>query len=312
MAWIAATGSYLPVRIVRNDEFDQFPPNSLRLIESKTGIRERRFAADDQLNSDLAHEAAKACLDQAGIEPSDIDGVIVATSSPDRMQPATATRVQHLIGARRAWAFDVNSVCSGAVFALATANAMVQSLMARNILVVASEVYSRITNPRDFSTYPYFGDGAGAALVTSTSSRWRVGASVLASDGSGSEKIQVPNGGKFTMVGKDVYEFAISKGPQILAELVRAERISADTIAGVICHQANVNILREIASRSGISFERFFVNLDRYGNTAAASVLIALDEFLAEARPTSGSRVLLAAFGGGLSWGGISISVEDE
>jgi len=313
---ILATGSYVPEREVPNTGLTQFPPSTAALIEEKTGIKARRYAGEHESTSDLAARAAQACLDQAGVSASAVEGIILATSSPDRMQPATATRVQALLGADNAFAFDVNSVCSGAVYALELGKALIQSGSASSLLVIASEVYSRILNPADFATTPYFGDGAGAVLLQKSIGQADILQTVLRSDGKGSDVIQVPCGGTmlpysnmrspreqyFTMRGKEVYTFAVEKGSEIIAEILEKAGLHQDEVACVISHQANINIINEIARRTSIPRERFYTNLEKYGNTAAASVFIALDEWVRGEGVKRGQIVLLVAFGGGLSW----------
>lgn len=174
---ILSTGSYVPAKIVSNAELVQFPASALPLIEAKTGIRSRHYAAPDECTSDLAINAARRCLEKAGVAAQQLDAIIVATSSPDRIQPATATRVQHELGAVRAFAFDINSVCSGAVYGIYLADMMVRSGTCRHGLVIGAEVYSRFLNPEDFSTYPYFGDGAGAVLFGASDNAARTSSS---------------------------------------------------------------------------------------------------------------------------------------
>lgn len=317
MVCVLATGSYLPEQIVANSALTQFPPSALPLIEQKTGVKERRHARRDQCTSDLAYEAARRCLDLAAVAPPQLDTIILATSSPDRTQPATAARLQYLLGATTACAFDLNSVCSGAVYALHVGAALIRAGSARRVLVVAAEVYSKILNPSDFSTYPYFGDGAGAVLLAEGPGRAEIVDTILRTDGSGHDIIQIPVGGTmrpyqwnsnpadiyFRMNGKEVYKFAISRGTEVVQEIIAKNGLRRSEIAHVVLHQANANIIREIAERLEIPLERFPVHLDRYGNTAAASVLIALDELFAANDSPAGQSVILAAFGGGLSWG---------
>jgi 3-oxoacyl-[acyl-carrier-protein] synthase-3 len=313
---VASTGRYLPERVVCNADLHQFPRTAIPLIEAKTGVRERRHAEISECTSDLATHAARSCLERASIAATDIDGIILSTSSPDRPQPATATRVQALIGATRAFAMDINAVCSGAVYALHLADGLIRSGLHRRILVVASEVYSRILNPRDFSTYPYFGDGAGAALLAASADAG-VLASTLKCDGAKADVIQIPAGGSilpyrdaqdpddqyFKMRGKDVFEFAVSKGAEVILEVLEAAGVSVGQVDCFITHQANINIINKIAEALSIPPERFVVNLDRYGNTASASVLIALDEARRNGALSGGGYCVIAAFGGGLSWG---------
>jgi 3-oxoacyl-[acyl-carrier-protein] synthase-3 len=323
-ARILATASYLPERVVPNEALTQFPATALPLIAEKTGISARRYAADDENTSDLGAKAARRCLERAQVAAADLDAIVLATSSPDRIQPATATRLQHLIGAHRAYAFDVNSVCSGAVFALHVADALIRSGSAARVLVVASELYSRgYLNPRDFSTSACLGDGAAAALVAAGDGGYTILGTTLHTDGGGADLIQVPAGGTmlpfarmerpqdayFTMRGKDVQEFVIAQGSAVVNELLAAHGIDRRDVAFIVPHQANVNVLHGLATRLGIDFAKFVVTLDRYGNTAAASVLIALDDLLATDRVARGDLVVLVVFGGGLSWAATLIRI---
>jgi 3-oxoacyl-[acyl-carrier-protein] synthase-3 len=234
------------------------------------------------------------------------------------MQPATATRVQNELGARNAFAFDINSVCSGGSFGIAVVDSLIQSGNYRTILFIAAEMYSKILNSKDFSTYPFFGDGAGAILFQAEPDSARgVLHSCLGTDGSGNDTICVPGGGTmmpfekmpgprsafFRMKGEEVFAFTMDKGPKIILRLLEEAGVAADDVKCFICHQANINILHGIAGLLGIPRERFFVNLDRYGNTASASVLIALDEAISQGCLVQGDLVVIATFGGGLSWG---------
>jgi 3-oxoacyl-[acyl-carrier-protein] synthase-3 len=314
----------LPERIVANGALTQFPAATLPLIAEKTGISARRYAADDECTSDLGAKAARQCLDRAGVSPDDVDVIILATSSPDRIQPATATRVQELIGARRAYAFDIGSVCSGAVFALHLADTLVRSGAARHVLVVASELYSRgHLNPRDFSTCACLGDGAGAALLGPGNGGGGIVGTKLHTDGSGADLIQVPAGGTmlpydrmerkqdayFMMRGKDVQDFVTTHGTAVVEELLAELGVDRRDVAFVVPHQANITVLQELAARLGIDFSRFAVTLDRYGNTAGASVLIAFDDLLSSGRVKAGDLVVMVVFGGGLSWAATLIRI---
>lgn len=321
MAHVAATGSYLPPREVLNADLKQFPVSALPLIQAKTGIAARRYAGGDECTSDLAVRAAQVCLTRANCSADRVQALILATSSPDRKQPATATRVQHLLGMRSGFAFDVNAVCSGALYALSLADSLLCAGRVDNVLVVAAEVYSRLLNPDDFSTCPYFGDGAGAILLERSEQAPTVIGTLLRSDGSGHDVIQVPAGGSmltygehkssrqlyFTMRGREVYQFAIDKGTEAVRELLADLDLSSESVCHVVPHQANIHIIEEISRRSGIARDKFVVNLDRYGNTAAASVLIAFDELHTTRQPRSGEVVVLVAFGGGLSWAATAI-----
>lgn len=320
MTTITATERYLPSRVIRNKDLTQFPANAIPLIAQKTGVLERRHAEPGEFTSDLAAKAGIAALVKAGMAPSDLEAIVLATSSPDRIQPATAARVQALMKACNACAFDVNSVCAGAVFAIAIADAFIQSGRFRNTLVIGSEIYSRMLNPQDFSTYPYFGDGAGAALLGTSDVGPSILQTVLHTDGNGSDIIQIPGGGTmkpfgecepqdmfFRMRGKDVFDFAVTRGSEVLREALGGTL--AEQVRCVITHQANVNIITEISKRTNIPRDKFFVNLDKYGNTAAASVLIALDEAREQGATNGAGILILAAFGGGLSWGAVRIKL---
>lgn len=310
MAFLAETSRYLPKKVVYNQDLVQFPERYRDLIAQKAGIISRRHVSDE-ITSDIGAKAVQILLEKAGIASTSINALICATSSPDRIQPQTATRIQELCGLKEAFAFDVSSVCSGAVYALRIASALVKDGL-KKIVVVAAEVYSKILNPKDISTFPYFGDGAGAVLVTNEGS-YEMSDFILYSDGSRADIIQVPAGGTmmpaskvmrekdfyFRMMGSEVFQFACNKGSEVLIALSMRNGLTPDR---VITHQANLNIIKEIASRTDIPLERFFVNVDRYANTAGASVLIALSECL-EINPLD-KNIFLAVFGGGLSWGG--------
>lgn len=317
-AVIASTGSYLPETVVSNEDLKQFPQEAIQLIGEKTGVFFRRMASDKECTSDLAVQAAIACLDKIAYSPEGVEGILLATSSPDRMQPATAARVQHIIGAKKAFAFDINSVCSGSTFGIAVADALIKSGYCENILLVASEVYSKIMNRKDFSSYPFFGDGAGAVLFQAgDTSAEGVLHSCLRTDGSGSDTISVPAGGTmlpfakmtntrsafFKMKGIDVFNFAVDKGSEIILQLLKDAVVDINDIKCFVCHQANANIIHKIAGILAVSADRFFMNLSSYGNTAAASVLIALDEAISTGVVAKGDLVVTVSFGGGLSWG---------
>lgn len=310
MPFVYATSSYLPEKVVDNQDLVQFPERYRHVIAEKAGIYTRRHA-DGECTSDVGARAVARLLKKAGVGPGAVDALICATSSPDRIQPATATRIQELCGIRNGYAFDINSACSGAVYALRLASALVKDGH-QWVVVVAAEVYSKIMNPKDLATYPYFGDGAGAVLV-GRSGRYELRDFILYSDGSGADVIQVPARGTmkpfdqvedekqlyFTMIGREVYDFACQRGSEVLLHLAATHDVIPDR---VIPHQANINVINEIAARSRTPPERMFTNLDRYANTGGASVLIALDESSA-LHPTD-RHIFLTVFGGGLSWGG--------
>ncbi len=315
---ILSTGYYVPDQIIYNDDLKQFSKKLLPMIASKTGVKARRFVRNDMCTSDIAIIAGINCLKNINFNPLSLDAIILATSSPDRFQPATATRVQDGMGALNAFAFDINSVCSGGIFALAVADSFIRAGLYENILVIAAEIYSKFLDPTDFSTFPYFGDGAGSVLLSSSrDSNKGIVFTKLKTDGSKADVIQVPAGGTmlpysksqnpkdifFKMIGREVYNFAVDKGAEIINEVLNEVNIDKSELRFVVPHQANINIIKNIADKLEIDINKFFINLDKYGNTAAASVLIALHELLHANSLQKGDLVMLVAFGGGLFWG---------
>ena len=320
---ITGWGKYAPPKVLTNADLEKIVDTSDEWIVSRTGIRERHIVSPGETNSTISVGASRQALEVAGLMPKDIDLIIVATSSPDRIQPATATRVQYQIGAENAFAFDINSVCSGSTYGIALADSLIKSGHCDNVLFIASEVYSKILNKKDFSTFPYFGDGAGAILFQAENSRRGVLHSCLRTDGSQCDTICIPGGGTmipfekmktpnlayFKMNGKAVFQFAVAKGTEVVLQLVEKAGVKLEEIKCFVCHQANINIIHAIAEKIKVSVDRFFVNLFRYGNTASTSVPIALDEAITREFIVEGDLVVTAAFGGGLSWGANLIRV---
>ena len=316
-AFLHSTGSYVPENTVHNEALDQFSKASQLLISQKTGVISRRHADPDQCTSDLALQAARRCLERVDFSPARLEAIILSTSSPDRIQPATAVRLQHLLGAVNAFAFDINSVCSGSTYGIALSQSLIRSGMCANVLFVAAELYSKILNPRDFATFPYFGDGAGAMLFTKTDAGDGVLGSMLFTDGSRHNTICIPGGGTmmpfnrmedaraayFHMKGREVYDFAVTKGAEVISNLLEKSQVAVDDVDCFICHQANVNIILKIAENLGALESKFYMNMFRYGNTASASVPIALDEAISRSIVRTGDLLVTASFGGGLSWG---------
>lgn len=321
-SYVYSTGSYLPENTIANEDLTQFPPSAAALIEKKTGVRFRRHAAPDQCTSDLAAQAALNCIEKCDLPVGEIDVIIVATSSPDRILPATATRVQDIIGATNAFAFDINSVCSGSTYGIFLADSIIKSGMHQTVLLIGADLYSRLLNRKDFSTFPYFGDGAGALLLIPGTKGDGILHSCLETDGGGHDVIRVPAGGSmmpfdcieherdrfFRMDGKQVFSFAVERGSQIIVRLLEETGFRTQDIDCFIAHQANINIIRMIAENINAIDERFFVNIAEYGNTAGASVLIALDEAIENGALKRGDLAVTVAFGGGLSWGANLIS----
>ena len=319
---LLAAGGFVPGVPISNAELTQFPADRLPLIGQKTGIEMRHYAAPGQSTSDLAIEAARRCLEQAHFPADGLDAILLATSTPDRLIPATAPRLQDALGASTAFAFDLNSVCSGGLFALHMADSLIRSGAHTHILVVAADVYSRFLDAHDFSTAPYFGDGAAAVLLAGEGSEAEKGilGTYLRTDGSRTDLIQIPGGGSrlpfnrcltprdlcFQMNGRAVYEFAVTSGTEAVAESLHRAGLGVEALDWMIPHQANINICREIARRCGIREERMITNLRTRGNTASASPLLALaDSWNQVARP--GQTACIVAFGGGLSYGAMVV-----
>jgi 3-oxoacyl-[acyl-carrier-protein] synthase-3 len=319
---VLASGGAVPGRVVPNDFFNYLVEDADNWIFSRTGIRERRFAAESESTSDLATAAALSALARGTCTPAELDCIIVGTSTADMVLPATACMVQKNIGAVNAFAFDMNAVCSSFVFAVETADNFIRSGKYRKILVIGADTYSKILDFQDQTTCPLFGDGAGAIILGATTEKKGILQSTVRSDGNGWELIQVPSSGSrkpitadtialrentFKMEGKKVFVFATDVIPQIIEEVTAGAGVSPDDLDYIIPHQANVRIIDFISKKTGIAKERFLLNLDRYGNTAAASVGLALDENLRNGVIKPGNLVLMMGFGGGLAWGGILI-----
>jgi 3-oxoacyl-[acyl-carrier-protein] synthase-3 len=320
---IAGSGSYVPARVVPNSHFEHLVENADDWIFSRTGIRERRFAAADQSTSDLATVAAQNALADAGLDPRDLDCIVVGTSTPDMTLPATACIVQERLGAVNAFAFDLNSVCSSFVFALDTADGFIRAGKCRTVLVIGADTYSKILDFTDKGTCPLFGDGAAAVVLRDDGDATTgIQHTVMRSDGRGWPLIQVPSSGSrapvtadtlaarqvyFQMAGKKVFEFAVEVVPGLVVELCRRAGLAPADLDFLVPHQANVRIIDVVARRLQLPRERFLLNLERYGNTSAASVGLALDEHRRNGTLGRGARVVVLGFGGGLSWGGLLI-----
>ncbi|MER6119418.1 beta-ketoacyl-ACP synthase III [Streptomyces sp. NPDC001743] len=318
---IIGTGSYLPERIVTNESVAARAGVTAEWVERKTGIRERRYAADHEAASDLATEAAVRALTDAGARPEDLAWIIVATSTPDHPQPATAALVQHRLGAPGAAAFDLNAVCAGFVAALHTGSRLLagpQTGGRRLALVIGSEVYSRIIDPQDRRTAPLFGDGAGAVVLGPvTGGRGLLGTG-MRTDGHLHGLIGVTAGGSrepasektvargdhfFRMRGRDVRAFVERELPDAVAGTLDAFGVAADAVGHFIPHQANGEMLRSVAAGLGLTSARVHLPVERHGNTGAASIPLALDEARRAGEPCDGDLVLLAGFGGGMTLG---------
>ena len=314
---IVGTGSYMPEKILTNAELEALVETTDEWIVSRTGIRERRIAAGDESTSDLAAKAALAAMENAGITADEIDLIIVATITPDMFFPSTACFVQHKIGAKKAACFDVSAACAGFLYALEIAQQFITSHTYNTILVIGAEKLTSIVDWTDRNTCVLFGDGAGAAILQHRSGGHGVVSTYMASDGGLSDILYIPGGGsKFPitkdnadqrlncikMNGKETYKHAVTSMLDAATRALAAAGIETKDLACIIPHQANLRIIEAIAQRLDVPLDRFMVNLDRYGNTSAAAVAIALDEAHRTGRMQVGDYVLLVVFGGGLTW----------
>jgi len=315
---IVGTGSYVPEKVLTNDDLSRMVDTSDEWITTRTGIKERRIAAKDETTSEMATKAALKAIEQAKIKASDIDLILVATATPDMIFPATACFVQTKIGAKKAACLDVSAACAGFLFALEIAQQFITSHTYETVLVIGAEKLTSITNWTDRNTCVLFGDGAGAAILRHRGgSAHGVISTHIGSDGEFANILFMPGGGCKTpitrenvdrhlvtihMTGKEVYKQAVTAMLRASKIALEQAGLTIDDISCVIPHQANARIIEAIADRLKIPLDRFFVNLDRYGNTSAAAVAIALDEANRTGRIKPGDYILMVVFGGGLTW----------
>jgi 3-oxoacyl-[acyl-carrier-protein] synthase-3 len=308
---IVGTGSYLPQKIVTNEELSARVETSDAWIQERTGIRQRHIADSTQASSDLALEASRRALEAAGMKAEELDLIVVATSTPDYVFPSTACLLQAKLGVKGSAAFDVQAVCSGFVYGIATADNFIRAGTHKRALVVGAEVFSRILDWKDRTTCVLFGDGAGA-VVLAASDKPGVHASVLRADGSYSGILSVPGNicaGAITgspylqMQGNQVFKIAVKVLDEVARETVAAAGMRLEDVDWLIPHQANVRILEATAKRLGLPRERLVVTVDHHANTSAASVPLALDEYVRAGKIKSGHRVMLQGVGGGFTWG---------
>ena len=310
---IIGTGSYLPEKVLTNRDLEKLVDTSDEWIYTRTGIRQRHIAAENESASDLALAASRRALEAARLTPEDIDLVIVATTTSDMVFPSTACLLQAKLGMTRGTAFDVQAVCSGFVYALTTADQFMKSGQYRHALVVGSEVYSRILDWQDRSTCVLFGDGAGA-VVLGRSDKPGIMASRLHSDGRYAHILSVPGGvsrgaihGRplLQMEGNAVFKFAVKALGEVADETLEAAGLTRSDLDWLIPHQANIRIIQATAKRLGLSMERVVTTVDRHANTSAASVPLALDVAVRDGRIRTGQHVLLEGVGGGITWGAV-------
>lgn len=319
-AGISGLGIYVPEQVLTNFDLEQMVDTSDAWIRERTGIRERRIAAREEATSDLGLRAAREALQEAGVAPEEVDLIIVATATPDMLFPATACIIQNGLGAARAAAFDLAAGCSGFLYGLAVAAQFIANGTYRNVLVVGAEAMSRIVNWEDRTTCVLFGDGAGAALLQPVAPPRGILSVYLRADGSGGELLKLPAGGArlpaspetvraglhyVHMNGREVFKFAVRSMEEAALEALKRAGITPGELGCFIPHQANIRIIDAVAKRLNLPPEKVFVNVERYGNTSAASIPIALYEAVKSGKVKPGEAVLLVAFGAGLTWGGI-------
>jgi 3-oxoacyl-[acyl-carrier-protein] synthase-3 len=309
---VVGVGSHLPERVMTNDEIATFVETSDQWIATRTGIRQRRIAADGESSAGLGGEAAARALESAGMSGSDLDLIVVATASPDYYFPATATLIGERIGARGVAAYDLSAACTGFVYALAQAYGQVSAGLADTVLVVGTEVFSRLLDWGDRSTCVLFGDGAGAVVIARNGSTTGILGFELGSDGSGARLLEVAAAGHSAdppaspyvrMDGAQVYKFATTVSVDSATKALSAAGLTVQDVDVFVPHQANRRIIDHAARRLGLAEDRVVSNVDRYGNTSAASIPICLDEAHRDGRIRTGDIVLMTGFGGGLSWG---------
>ncbi|HIJ61044.1 MAG TPA: ketoacyl-ACP synthase III [Nitrospirae bacterium] len=314
---IISTGSFLPSKVLSNAELSTMVDTSDEWITERTGIKERRIADVNKTTSDLAYEASKKALKNAGLKASDISLIIVATISGDMPFPATACLVQKKLNAKNAAAFDVNAACSGFIYALSIADSFIRSGVHKKILVIGTEILSRFTDWKDRSTCVLFGDGAGAVLLEGHKGKSGILSTHLYSDGNLWDLIQIPAGGSLkpasldtvnnrlhtiSMKGNETFKFAVKTLGSLVDKTLEHNKLSPSQLTLLIPHQANHRIIQAVASRIGLSMDKVMMNIQKCGNTSAASIPIALDDANRAGKIKKGDYILLEAFGGGLTW----------
>ena len=312
---IIGTGGYLPAKVLANRDLELTVDTTDEWIYSRTGIRQRHVAADEEKTSDLALHASRKALDAAGITAADLDLIVMATTTPDMVFPSAACILQSKLGTKNCPAFDVQAVCSGFIYGLSTADQFMRSGHYRNVLVVGAEIYSRILDWSDRATCVLFGDGAGAVVLRRDSSPGIL-SSHLHADGSYANLLSVPGsvcGGKVSgrpllqMDGAGVFKFAVRVLDDLVEEALTANGMNKADIDWLVPHQANIRIIQASAKKLGLSMEKVVVTVDRHANTSAASIPLALDEAARDGRIRAGQHVLMEAVGGGFTWGAVLV-----
>ena len=320
---ILGTGSFAPAKILSNFDLERIVDTSDEWITKRTGIKERRIAEEDVASSDLGYEASVNAIKNSSIDLADIDGIIVATTTPDYLFPSTACILQQRLSITKGFAFDLLAACSGFLYALQVGKVMIDSGSAENLLIVGAETYSKIINYNDRTTCVLFGDGAGATVITKSDAPGIMSIKISA-DGRYGDLLTLPGGGSrvpvteesakngshyLQMKGRDVFKIAVKRMQDSIIEVLEDAGIAPNQIDLFIPHQANYRILDALRERLDIGKEKVYSNLDKYGNTSAASIPIALDEAIQEGRAKEGDTILFSTFGGGLTWGSALIKL---
>lgn len=301
---IIGTGSYIPKKVITNDDLSHTLDTSDAWISTRTGIHNRHIA-EGMTSSDMAYMAARRAVDDSGLNPADIDVIIVATSSPDYAFPSTAALVQAKLKAVNAACFDISAACTGFIYAYSIAQGYIAGGMYKNILIIGTEVMSEHVDWKDRSVCVLFGDGAGAAMLTADKDN--LSSVMIHSDGSRGNVLTCGKDNIF-MDGQEVFKFAVKTVPMSIQDILNKEHIRADDVGMYILHQANQRIIQAVSKRLGISMEKFPMNMQEYGNTSAASIPILLDELNRNNRLVRDELIVMSGFGAGLSWGSIVLN----
>ncbi len=324
-SYLSGLGMNVPKKVVKNDFFATYLETSDEWIKSRTGIEERRWAEASDLVSELALPACLQAINQAGISKDEIDGVIFATVTPDKVFPSSACCLQKRLNLKPGFAFDINAVCSGFIYALITADSLIAKGLAKHVLVIGADLFSQIINMQDRATCVLFGDGAGAVVLSKVESEKSnrgtpttrgIISSIWGADGNLGDILCVEKDNhlspelstkdpRVVMNGKEVFKVAVRKMGEISLELIEKSGVNVEDIQAVICHQANKRILDAVAKQLNISLEKMLSNVEKYGNTSAASVPILLAEAFKEKKVKTGDLLLMNAFGGGVTWGAV-------
>ncbi len=315
MAKIIGTGSYMPKGVMTNKDFEKYVDTNDEWIVTRTGIKARHFSGKDENTGDLGYEAGLRAIEDAGISPMDLDYIIVATTTPHALIPNTSSYIQGKLGAKKAACFDLNAACSGFIYGLEVADALLMLPNKKNVLLIGAEVISKITDFTDRTTCVLFGDGAGACVITQGNG---IKATLTGADGERGECLKTAafevnnllySGGVsshyVSMDGKEVYKFAVKILPFAVEQVLAMAGVSLEEVQHIIPHQANIRIIEAAAKRLNVPLEKFFINIETTGNTSAASIAIALDEMNKAGSLKEGDKMVMVGFGGGLTYGAV-------